>query len=83
MFVYVQDYSVNLYLRQAWRDPRLSFSSPDGKLEEIKMDEGFWTKLWLPDTFFRNEKEASYHDVTVANRLLRVNSSGYVHYVSK
>jgi hypothetical protein len=47
------------------------------------MDEGYWTKLWLPDTFFRNEKEASYHDVTVANRLLRVNSSGYVRYVSK
>jgi len=47
------------------------------------MEEGKWRSLWLPDTFFRNEKAASYHDVTVANRLLRINASGHVWYTSK
>lgn len=79
----LEDYSVNIYLRQSWLDPRLAFSSPDDTLQEIKMNEGHWNRLWLPDTYFRNEKEASWHDVTVANRLLRINASGYVRYVSK
>jgi len=53
------------------------------KIQQIKMDAGKWDDLWLPDTFFRNEKKALYHDVTVANRLLRVNASGLVLYTSK
>jgi len=83
---WIQDYALNLYLRQSWRDPRLEFTLPKGmteKVEQIKMDEGKWTELWLPDTFFRNEKEASYHDVTVANRVLRINASGHVWFTSK
>ena len=82
----IQDYALNLYLRQSWRDPRLEFTLPKDmteKLEQIKLDEDKWAQLWLPDTFFRNEKEASYHDVTVANRLLRINASGHVWYTTK
>lgn len=51
------DYTLNLYLRQSWRDPRLQFRLPADmteKLEQIKMAEGTWDHLWLPDTFFRN-----------------------------
>jgi len=82
----MQDYALNLYIRQTWRDPRLEFKIPSDvteKIEHIKMEEGTWTNLWLPDTFFRNEKDASYHDVTVSNRLLRINASGQVWYTSK
>jgi len=82
----IQDYALNLYLRQSWKDPRLQFRVPADmteKLDQIKMAEGKWNHLWLPDTFFRNEKDATYHDVTVANRLLRINASGHVWYTSK
>jgi len=75
-----------LYLRQSWRDPRLEFRLPPDvteRIDEIKMEEGVWSNLWLPDTFFRNEKAATYHDVTVANRLFRINASGHIWFTSK
>ena len=74
---------MNLYLRQSWQDPRLAFKSPDGKLHQMKMEDNFWKNLWVPDVFFRNEKKASYHDVTVPNRLLRINSTGHLWYTVK
>jgi len=82
----IQDYTLNLYLRQSWRDPRLEFKLPEDmteKIERIKMEEDKWKRLWLPDTFFRNEKKATYHDVTVTNRLLQINASGHVWHTSK
>ena len=78
-----KDYAVNIYLHQSWRDPRLQFVPLDGNMLQIKLDESYWSKLWLPDTFFRNEKRASYHDVTVANKLLRINATGHVWYATK
>jgi len=72
------DYAVNLYLKQSWQDPRLKYSPTDEKLNQMKMEDTFWEKLWVPDVFFRNEKKALYHDVTVPNRLLRINSTGHI-----
>jgi len=42
-----------------------------------------WTQIWTPDTFFRNEKKAHFHEVTVSNRLLRLDHTGYLWYVTK
>jgi len=86
MKLVIQDYALNLYLRQTWKDPRLEYRLPKDvteKIDHIKLEGDKWENLWLPDTFFRNEKEASYHDVTVANRLVRINASGHVWYTSK
>ena len=80
---YLQDYSVNFYLRQQWRDPRLRYTPPTKRLEVIKLEGDLWTKIWTPDTFFRNEKKASFHDITVSNRLLRLNYTGFLWYVTK
>lgn len=77
------DYSVILYLRQQWLEPRLKFPSPDGILHQMKLPDDYGKELWVPDIFFRNEKHASYHDVTVPNRLLRINSNGSVWYTIK
>jgi hypothetical protein len=77
------DYTISMYLRQSWHDPRLEFQSPDGKTNDIKLLPKESDALWKPDTYFRNEKEASYHVVTVANQLTRVNSSGHIRYTSK
>lgn len=81
--MYAQDYSVSMYLRQSWRDERLMFKSNSKKTKEIRLGEGSWNDIWVPDTFFRNEKRASFHEVTVNNRLLRLNSSGHLWYVIK
>ena len=72
-----------MYLRQNWRDQRLTYrATPDNeKSVEIRLGEGTWERIWVPDTFLRNEKRANFHEVTVSNRLLRLNSTGYLWYV--
>jgi len=72
-----------MYLRQAWRDPRLAFKSFKMGIDKIRLGEHSWDKLWIPDTFFRNEKAAEFHDVTVNNRLMTLTSHGDVWYVVK
>ena len=79
----MQDYSINFYFRQAWRDPRLEFEPLGGTQTQIKMGDGRWDEIWVPDTFFRNEKKAGFHEVTVPNRLLKLNATGHVWYVTK
>jgi len=75
-----------MYLRQAWRDPRLAFEK-FGHLvkgiEQIRLGNDSWNDLWIPDTFFRNEKAAEFHDVTVNNRMMRLSAQGDLWYVVK
>jgi len=72
-----------MYLRQQWRDPRLAFGKFRTGIEKIRLGENSWNCLWIPDTFFRNEKEAEFHDVTVNNRLMNLKSDGELWYVVK
>jgi cation transporter family protein len=77
------DYQVNIYLRQSWRDPRLEFVSPNERMTSIRFGNASRQQVWIPDTFFRNEKKAKFHTVTVDNKLMRVDVKGNVWYVSK
>ncbi|ESN98212.1 hypothetical protein HELRODRAFT_84668, partial [Helobdella robusta] len=77
------DYMVSFNLQQQWRDKRLQFNPNETKFKMLKLGEGTWLRIWIPDTFFRNEKKANFHDVTVANRMLQLNSTGYLLYVTK
>lgn len=77
------DYAVSMYLRQIWRDPRLVFDAIHNKISIVRLGEDSWDKIWVPDTFFRNEKGANFHEVTVKNRLLRLNTTGHLWYVTK
>ena len=47
------DYSMDLYLRQAWRDPRLAFE-PFRNISKLRLMGKPWDSVWVPDTFFRN-----------------------------
>ncbi|XP_013383341.1 glycine receptor subunit alpha-1 [Lingula anatina] len=79
------DYSVSIYLRQSWADPRLAFA-PNASLgigTMIKLDNTFYQRIWIPDVYFRNEKKASFHTVTIHNRLMYLYSNGTVWYVTK
>ena len=76
----VQSATMTMFLRQTWRDPRLSFRSTSGR---TRIRTFAWNRIWLPDTFVRNEISSRTHDVTVANRLLRIESSGDIWYVVK
>ena len=79
----LQDYKVSMYLRQAWRDPRLAFPALRNKVVKVNLGAGTWSKIWIPDTFLRNEKGAKFHRVTVENRMLKLEAPGDLWYVVK
>ena len=49
-----QDYTITMYLNQYWKDERLSFSPEENKILTLSGD--FAEKIWVPDTFFANDK---------------------------
>ena len=48
------EFSVQITFRQLWNDNRLAFNNMGGKIKYLTMTER--DKVWMPDTFFRNEK---------------------------
>lgn len=72
------DYSVTLYLRQVWKDERLSFAGKHNS--SITLNYNHFDRLWTPDVFVRNLKSGIFHDITVPNRLIRVSPDGTVLY---
>uniref|UniRef100_A0A1I8IW54 Neur_chan_LBD domain-containing protein n=1 Tax=Macrostomum lignano TaxID=282301 RepID=A0A1I8IW54_9PLAT len=78
------DYEINLYLREQWWDPRLAFNETQlCGVEFMKLPDRAWDKIWVPDVFFRNEKKAAFHEVTLPNRLMRLYPNGTVYYAAK
>ena len=74
---------MSMYLRQAWRDPRLAFPALRDKVVQVNLGAGNWKKIWIPDTFLRNEKGARFHGITVENRMLKLVAQGDLWYVIK
>lgn len=84
------EYSFQITLRQQWNDGRLSFkdklfgmeaSQPGFKSDKIRyltMTDS--TKVWMPDTFFRNEKIGRFHNILQPNLYVRVFPNGDVLY---
>ena len=80
----MQDYSLSMYLRQQWLDSRLSFSpAANHNSTMLKLEDKAWKRIWIPEVVFRNEKSASFHDVSTANRMMRLHDTGHVWYVAK
>ncbi|ESO93833.1 hypothetical protein LOTGIDRAFT_182253, partial [Lottia gigantea] len=76
------DYTITIYLRQKWVDSRLQF--PDyNKSDWLELDTRRISDVWVPDTFFRNEKGSSFHNVTVPNRLVHIHKDGTINYSLK
>ncbi|XP_066584105.1 gamma-aminobutyric acid receptor subunit beta-like [Prorops nasuta] len=71
------DYTITMYLNQYWKDERLAFSQED---EILTLSGDFAEKIWVPDTFFANDKNSFLHDVTERNKLVRLSGDGSVTY---
>lgn len=72
------DYSMDIIFRQKWKDRRLKFEH--FKATSLELDHKMIEKIWVPDSFFPQEKRAKIHDVTVPNRLLHIYKNGTVVY---
>eukprot|EP00058_Branchiostoma_floridae_P015481 XP_002600969.1 hypothetical protein BRAFLDRAFT_79167 [Branchiostoma floridae] len=71
------DYTMTMYFQQTWRDPRLSYTSVP---HNLTLDGRVAESIWVPDTYFLNDKESYLHGVTVKNRMLRLHHDGSVLY---
>lgn len=66
-----------MYFQQSWRDKRLAY----GELKlNLTLDNRVADQLWLPDTYFLNDKKSFLHGVTVKNRMIRLHPDGTVLY---
>eukprot|EP00095_Tigriopus_kingsejongensis_P004989 maker-scaffold96_size378025-snap-gene-2.49 protein:Tk04989 transcript:maker-scaffold96_size378025-snap-gene-2.49-mRNA-1 annotation:"gamma-aminobutyric acid receptor subunit beta-like" len=72
------DYTITMYLNQYWKDERLSFSPEENRILTLSGD--FAEKIWVPDTFFANDKNSFLHDVTEQNKMVRLHGDGAITY---
>uniref|UniRef100_A0A673LX20 Gamma-aminobutyric acid receptor subunit beta-4-like n=1 Tax=Sinocyclocheilus rhinocerous TaxID=307959 RepID=A0A673LX20_9TELE len=71
------DYTITMYFQQSWRDKRLAYSE---MALNLTLDNRVADQLWLPDTYFLNDKKSFLHGVTVKNRMIRLHPDGTVLY---
>ena len=75
----LQDYSIGMFLRQTWNDSRLIYT-PIPRLRSLELDSRLMDKIWVPDLFIANEKDAHFHSVTVPNKLMHIYPEGRIQY---
>lgn len=71
------DFTSDFYFRQTWTDPRLAFDRHPG-IHELFVGAEVAERIWVPDTFFANEKSAYFHTATAPNTFLRIGYNGDV-----
>ncbi|KAK9710756.1 Neurotransmitter-gated ion-channel transmembrane region [Popillia japonica] len=71
------DFTLDFYFRQFWTDPRLAFRKRQG-VETLSVGSEFIKNIWVPDTFFVNEKQSYFHIATTSNEFIRIHHSGSI-----
>lgn len=74
----MMDFTADFYFRQTWVDPRLRFTK-SGDITTLYVGAEVSKRIWLPDTFFGNEKMAYFHEATTPNVFLRIDHTGEVY----
>lgn len=72
----IKDYSMDIFFRQKWVDKRLAFEGAS----ELVIGSDIVNRIWLPDTFFTNDKNAYFHVATVHNKFIRIFPDGQILY---
>ncbi|XP_021371348.1 glycine receptor subunit alpha-2-like [Mizuhopecten yessoensis] len=73
------DLKLNMFIQQEWIDERLQFY---GLIDSafLELDSKLIDLIWVPDLYVTNEKSASFHDVTVPNKMLHLYENGRIVY---
>ncbi|KAL3972645.1 MAP kinase interacting serine/threonine kinase [Sarotherodon galilaeus] len=74
------EYTMDVFFRQMWVDRRLMYEGP---IEILRLNNLMVTKVWTPDTFFRNGKRSVAHNMTAPNRLFRIMKNGTILYTMR
>ncbi|XP_033742241.1 glycine receptor subunit alpha-3-like isoform X2 [Pecten maximus] len=73
------DFGMSMFIRQKWNDERLRYTAFGG-LQHLELDTKMIGDIWVPDLYIVNEKKASFHTVTVPNKLMHIYPNGDVFY---
>ncbi|XP_064865447.1 gamma-aminobutyric acid receptor subunit gamma-3 [Oncorhynchus nerka] len=71
------EYQIDIIFAQTWTDSRLSYNST---MNILTLNSNMVGLIWLPDTIFRNSKNADSHWITTPNQLLRIWNDGKILY---
>ncbi|XP_064422997.1 gamma-aminobutyric acid receptor subunit alpha-6 [Latimeria chalumnae] len=74
------EYTMDVFFRQTWIDERLRF---DGPINILRLNNLMVSRIWTPDTFFRNGKRSISHNMTTPNKLFRIMQNGTVLYTMR
>uniref|UniRef100_A0A915NB10 Ig-like domain-containing protein n=1 Tax=Meloidogyne javanica TaxID=6303 RepID=A0A915NB10_MELJA len=82
------EYSAQFTFREEWWDPRLAYSRfaddetevPSFVVLATSEQADLSQQIWMPDTFFQNEKEARRHLIDKPNVLIRIHPNGQILY---
>ncbi|XP_026089944.1 gamma-aminobutyric acid receptor subunit alpha-6 isoform X1 [Carassius auratus] len=74
------EYTMDVFFRQTWIDDRLKFEGP---IEILRLNNLMVSKIWTPDTFFRNGKRSISHNMTTPNKLFRIMQNGTILYTMR
>ncbi|XP_071124551.1 glycine receptor subunit alpha-2-like [Mytilus edulis] len=77
------DFTVGIFLHLYWHDERYIQWIMKSSSHKVSFDHKSMEKLWLPDIYFPNEKEARLHSVFVPNKMLSANLGGNVSYTAR
>lgn len=76
----LQEYTIDVFFRQSWKDERLCFKGP---MEMLPLNNLLASNIWTPDTFFLNGKKSIAHNMTTPNKLLRLKDDGTLLYTMR
>ena len=68
-----------MYLRQHWYDERLKHPELRDQLD--LNDPNLVKRIWKPEVYFPNAKDAEFQYVTVPNVLVRIDPGGQILYM--
>uniref|UniRef100_A0A667X0K0 Gamma-aminobutyric acid type A receptor subunit gamma3 n=1 Tax=Myripristis murdjan TaxID=586833 RepID=A0A667X0K0_9TELE len=74
----VCEYQIDIIFAQTWVDTRLRYNSSSMRI--LTLNSNMVGLIWLPDTIFRNSKNADSHWITTPNQLLRIWNNGKILY---
>uniref|UniRef100_A0A4X2K6I8 Gamma-aminobutyric acid type A receptor subunit alpha6 n=1 Tax=Vombatus ursinus TaxID=29139 RepID=A0A4X2K6I8_VOMUR len=74
------EYTMDVFFRQTWTDERLKFRGPS---KILSLNNLMVSKIWTPDTFFRNGKKSIAHNMTTPNKLFRIMQNGTILYTMR
>uniref|UniRef100_H3DA80 Gamma-aminobutyric acid type A receptor subunit gamma3 n=1 Tax=Tetraodon nigroviridis TaxID=99883 RepID=H3DA80_TETNG len=74
------EYQIDIIFAQTWVDTRLRYNSSSTSMPTLTLNSNMVGLIWLPDTIFRNSKNADSHWITTPNQLLRIRNNGTILY---